>query len=149
MTEAEKREILRQARANVAADFRHLDRTPPAEDVLIYRVHEMPQPEPPPPEQKLDIAPVTWGAMFAHIDARIAAERQRLVEGVGAGIVDLLDEQRAEHRADLDLEVRQLRIELQTLTDIINELRRALAASERSRAVLDLTPLPSRTPIIN
>jgi hypothetical protein len=143
-SDADRERILRQARATLAAAPAAYE--PPPE--VRYKRHDPPEPEQDPePWPRLDTAPVDWPAWIsAQIDAALAAERETLLaimaQSIGTTLRRSLTKERREQKAELEDEVRSLRIELTNLESTLAELRTVIA-SERAR-VIDLPALQLR-----
>jgi hypothetical protein len=160
MTEDEKREILRQARENVARLQEQFPYGAPRHDILERRIPELKarcEPKKPPHYHETDYMrarrlqaehDAAWNAWFdARLEECVGDERDFMIEAVGIALgetvedlKDEMDELRKEAAAALSDEVRKLRTELCELSAMLAELQRLIAA-ERAK-VLDLPPLP-------
>jgi hypothetical protein len=122
---------------------------PPSEPVRYKRYDPAPEPE---PERWLDTAPAAtdWSAWETWVNTRIRdallSERETLLaimaEAIGTTLRRSLTKERREQKAELEDEVRSLRIELCNLESTLSELR-AVIASERAK-VIDLPALQLR-----
>jgi hypothetical protein len=65
-------------------------------------------------------------------------ERRNVVMAVGAHLTEMLAEERAIARAELEHEIRSLRIETIELAEIVGELRKAIGSTEHIAKVVDL-----------
>ena len=151
MTEDEKREVLRRARAIVErGQPQALSRAD--NDMLEKRRRDMPEHHEPEPEPYREPDAVrarrlaaeherAWSEWFDNkFDRRIGEERDTVFEIVAQALAQALDEERRDTRQELHEEVKALRTELAEVTTIVGELRQVIA-SEQAR-VVDLPPLP-------
>jgi hypothetical protein len=155
MSTADRRRILDEARQTLVRSRETLadaagrpvvdkDQDPPP---LRYRTMAAPPPEPSPkPAPKLDTADASWWEnwLASRLNARLAVEREAMASAVGEELADMLDAERAEHRAELETEIKNLRLELDGLVETVNDLR-AVISLERGSAPVDLpNPLSPR-----
>jgi hypothetical protein len=89
-------------------------------------------------------AAIDWG----EVDRRCKAAAREAVLGCAREVADALREERAVARRELASEVRSLRLELTEANEVIGELRKAIAASNRTSGsvgeIIDLQPLARR-----
>jgi hypothetical protein len=141
MTDDERQAILREARANIESDD-WLRPTVPREDPLQRWGRQMPQPEPPRREPKLDTAPEPdWDAWNAWCDSRIrriiADERDYNAEVLANVVAGTMKQMRREHRRELAEQVAGFKVELARLECLLEEMRR-FEAGDRGKNVLYL-----------
>ena len=142
MTDEERNEILNQAFRNISVEREaksdhglNLD-----EDPLEMWERNMPQPEPEPPQRKLDTG--RGPNIYQWIEQRIQAEREFILEVAGQAIGEMLDEQHKAAKSALQDEVRELKIEICDLQVTLAELRQVMA---QERKQLDHSPQLART----
>lgn len=130
--------------------------TPPPEPMLRRRYDPLPEPEPerrrerrrPPPMTPAAASqPEHWSQWEDWLAARLATEREQVLEAIVAIVGDALGNaigDAIEHERDLaQRNLRELRAETSKLSSTVDELYGLLAA-ERSK-IIDLpNPLPSR-----
>jgi hypothetical protein len=129
-SDAERERILREARDLLERKVESY--VPPPE--LRYRRHDPPEPEPPELPPRLDID------IDVRIAQAIANEREVLLaimaQSIGTTLRRSLTKERREQKAELEDEVRSLRIELCNLESTVAELRSVINAEKAK--IIDL-----------